>query len=191
MRKSVVLVLASLLGACGGQVQNTSDPSLAPSTAQGAYVLSEAKLSDQSAFGRAVTPLAQSLCVGTPIESWTATVSVDDSGQGLMVLSSPCLLIHVPLEVASIDTSSLTALVPTEELVSAWSGDISAGNQSSEPTCDDAKIIGTRMRAASDATLSLDGNPNIAAMTLSLEFTSRQTGDAPAAPPTDPCAGRD
>lgn len=192
MRNTIAVLLSGLAFACGGQVQNTSDGvAPAPSNAQGAYVLSDVVLSDVSAFGRAAVPLAQSLCPQTPIESWTATVSVNASGHGLMVLSSACLSIHVPLEVASLDSTSLSALVPTEQLVGAWSADLAASDESGSGTCDTAKLVGSRMRAASDATVSVDSAATAAALTLDLKFGSRESGDAPTAPATDPCAGRD
>jgi hypothetical protein len=174
--------------ACGGAIASSSSDNATESSAQGVYTLQSATIDEDpttSAFGSSIVPLFLSLCPGTSEQDFSVMTNVSDTGVGSLVLGTPCATYHVPVVNASIDdemdgTSSFTALVPSEQLVRAIHADLA---QSASTTCDDPDYaaLDAPIRKASNATMSLNGEPNVAAIGLRVVFATRAQAAAPPA----------
>jgi hypothetical protein len=190
---SLVVAVACSWG-CGGEVASQDAPAnTTPSTAAGVYALDSGTIAEDpatSAFGSNVMPLLRALCPDATASDFTLVTSVDATGGGKLVVTTPCAVYHVPVIAAAMTMlgetkGTFSAIVPTESLVTTMRNDLA---QSSGAPCGDPSLdaFDAPIRGSSNLTVSLDDGPNIAAMTLLIDFGAREPTSDPA-PATAHC----
>jgi hypothetical protein len=176
---------------CGGEVASSQDATAAaaaPSNAAGVFALDSATIDDDatSPFGSNLLPKLRAICPGSTDADITIVTAIDATGGGNVVLTTPCAVYHVPVVGADItmlgdEKGTFSAIVPTEGLVTAMHDDLS---DSSGAPCGDPSLgwLDAPIRGSSNLTVSLDDGPNIAAITMRIEFAGRETTSTPPPP---------